>query len=294
MHHDKLNKLIEKIESLPTLPIVYQKVVELCETDNVSIQDLVKVIEMDQPLTLKIMKVANSSFYSTLSEVSSLEHALIKLGLNEIKSIALGLSVYNYFTDIDDNAFDRQLFWKHAIICSQTAKFLSTHFKLPSDDTLFLSGLIHDMGKLVLDVYFHEEFVRIIELVATGRQPFSKAEKAVLGTTHYQVAAKLLKQWRFPQKVTMQVLFHHAPWYSRNNEINSIVIYLANILTKMAGYACHPGEKKIVAEEFADSTECGYINKNGFDLDLAALRIMVGRINEFVHAEHNNVLRLFS
>ena len=207
-------------------------------------------------------------------------------------SIVLGISVYRYFTDMNGDGFDRKRFWEHAIVCSQIAKYLNLHFRLPNDDSLFLSGLIHDMGKIVVDEYLHEEFIQIIETLSTGATTFSKAEKRILGTTHYQISAKLLKQWKFPKKVIFQVLYHHAPWYAKDFETNSIIIYLSNILTRMAGYTCHPAEKKITPEEFAKSAEIKYINKSGFELDYEILKNLIYNIREYIKDESDSVMRL--
>ena len=149
------------------------------------------------------------------------------------------------------------------------------------------------MGKVVLDQYFHEEFLEIIEYVSSHHTTFSKAEKEILGTTHYQIAAKLLKQWNFPTKVIMGILYHHAPWYDKNYATNAIVIYLANILTKLAGHSCHVKEKQIDPYKFASSSEVDFITKSGFDLDYETIKKFISHIQEFVLAETDNVMRLF-
>ena len=287
------DELVQKIEQIPTIPIISQKITEMIGNENISFKELVGLIEKDQALAVKILKVANSAFYGLLSKVSSLEHALIVLGTREVTSIVLGFSVYNFFSDNANGTFDRTRFWKHSIICSQVAKLLGRHYNLPNDDTLFLTGLIHDMGKVVLDQYFHEEFLKVIEYVSVHNTTFSKAEKEILGTTHYQIAAKLLKQWNFPAKVIMGILYHHAPWYDKNYVTNAIVIYLANILTKLAGHSCHAEEKQIDLKEFANSSEVDFIIKSGFDLDYETIKKFIYHIQEFVLVETDNVMRLF-
>ena len=288
-----IDKLIEKIEQIPTIPIISQRIMHIAGDEEASFKELVDIIEKDQALTLKILKVANSAFYGFLSNVSSLEHALVILGTNEVKSIVLGFSVYNFFSHHKSDGFDRKRFWKHAIVCAQVAKLLERHFNIQNDDSLFLAGLIHDMGKVVLDQYFHAEFLQIIEYLSLTHTTFSKAEKEILGTTHYQIGAKLLKQWKFPKKVIMQILYHHAPWYDKNYETNSMIIYLANIFTKLAGYSCHPDEKQIDLHEFANSSEVNFIIKSGFDLDYETIKKLISHIQEFILIEANNVMKLF-
>ena len=216
MNGKNIERFIKRVEEIPTLPIVSQKILPLLGDENVSLKKIAELIERDQALAVKILKVANSAFYATLSRVSSIDHALVILGLSEVRAILLGFSIHNFFTNSKSNGFDRTRFWKHSIICSQVAKYLARYFKIQADDSLFLAGLIHDMGKVVFDQYFHEEFLEIIDYVSTKHESFSKAEKETLGITHYQVAAKLLQQWKFPEKVVMHVFFHHAPWHDKN------------------------------------------------------------------------------
>jgi len=288
-----MDKLIEKIERIPTIPIIFQRIMEISEDEKAPFKDFVGIIEKDQALAAKILRVANSAFYGFLSRVSSLEHALVILGINEIKSIVLGCSVYNFFSRGQTGAFDRTRFWKHAIICSQVAKLLGTHFNTRNGDSVFLAGLIHDIGKVVLDQYLHEEFLQIIEYISLTKTTFSKAEKKILGTTHYQIAAKLLKQWRFPDEVITPILYHHAPWHDKNYGTNSIIIYLANVLTKLAGHSCHPEEKQIDLHEFANSSGVHFIIKSGFDLDYEITKKLICDIQEFILVEADNVMRLF-
>jgi putative nucleotidyltransferase with HDIG domain len=286
-------RLIRQIEELPILPIISQKILEVAADKNTSLRDLSRIIERDQVLAVKILKIANSAFYGFLSKVSSLEHALVLLGTDEVRSIVLGFSVYQFFSADKANSFDRARIWKHAMLCSQITKLLGMHFRIPDDGSLFLSGLIHDIGKVIIDQYFHKEFLQIIDYISSHNTTFSKAEKSILGATHYQIGAKLLKQWNFPPKVVMQILYHHAPWYSNNYEVNSIILYLANILTKLAGYPCHPQENVLNLHEFTRSSEINYINKSGFELDYATITKLIGHIKEFLDDESHNSMSFF-
>jgi putative nucleotidyltransferase with HDIG domain len=170
---------------------------------------------------------------------------------------------------------------------------LGTHFNIRNDDSFFLGGLMHDIGKVVVDQYFYEDFMKIIEYVSFTRSTFSKAEKEILGTTHNEIAGKLLRQWRFPDKVIDQILYHHAPWHDKNHLTNSVILYLANVLTKMAGHPCHAEEKEIDLHEFANSSELDFIIKSGFDLNYETIKNLVSDIQELVLAEADNVMRLF-
>ncbi|MCF8063222.1 MAG: HDOD domain-containing protein [Deltaproteobacteria bacterium] len=289
-----LQDKIRAIEQIPTLPVVSQKLMTIRDDDPDSHRKFVEIIEADQALSLKLLKLANSSFYNSLSRVSSVDNAVVRLGMKEVRNTVLAFSVQGFFSRNGDGSFDRNRFWKHAVVCSQVARFLGNHYRVRKDDSLFLSGLIHDMGKVVIDEYFHDDFLRILDTLGRNRTTFSRAEKAVMGSTHYQIAAKLLKQWRFPTKVVFQTLYHHAPWYDKSYETNTILIYLANLLAKFSGYRCHPDEMTPDPEQFAVSPEADYVVKSGFELDLKTIRNMISHIQELIQEEADSVLTLFA
>ena len=288
----QVNDIINKIENLPTLPVISKQINKLFENDDISIRDLEELIQKDAPLTIKILKIVNSAFYGLINKTSSLEHALVILGLKEVKNIVLAFSIQSYFTNKNNNT-DRERFWKHSIVCSQIAKFLGNHFNAPGKDTLFLSGLIHDMGKLVFDQYFHDEFIETVNMAVTKQIKTSEAEKNILGTTHYQVAAKLLQQWQFPKEVIMQVFYHHAPWHDMNYTSGSIIIYLSDVMSKISGYTCIENEHKTEIDDLLNPKVIDFLTKNGFDLDKKSLEKLLNRINDLITNEMNNVLKIF-
>jgi len=288
-----IDELVKKIDQIPTLPMISQQIMQLLDDKDASFKEIADLIEKDQALAVKILKVANSAFYGSFSQISSIDFALMKLGLGEVRSILYAFSVHHFFSQQESEGFDRTGFWKHSMICSQVARYLGQHFNIQKDDTLFLSGLIHDLGKIVFDQYFHEDFIRIVDHINTQHDSFSSAEKDIIGFTHYQVSAKLLQQWRFPKKVIMQVFFHHAPWNDNNYQTGSIIIYLANILTKIAGFPCLPSERELDPAQFADSKEMEFIIKSGFDLNHQILDNLVQHIQDIICNEGENTLGLF-
>jgi putative nucleotidyltransferase with HDIG domain len=289
----KLDHYIRKVEQIPTLPVVSQKILSTLNDENVSVKKIAALIERDQALAVKILKMANSAFYGTLSKVSSIDHALVILGITEVRAILMAFSVYHFFPATKENGFDRTRFWTHSIICSQVAIYLARFFKVEQTEDLFLSALIHDMGKVVFDQYFHEEFVEILEHVSSFGDSFSKSEKEVLGITHYQVAAKLLKQWNFPEKVVMHVFYHHAPWQDRDYGTGSVIVYLADLFTKLSGYSCHPMEKKIDLSSFVKTKAMNFIIDSGFDLDYETMQKLTVQIKDLIEAESDEVLKFF-
>ncbi len=288
MEKRTIDDIVATIEKIPTLPEVSNEVLAALNEEDVRIEKVTRLIESDPALATQLLKVANSPFSGTISTVSSVSHAIVILGLGEVKSLLLVFAVQKFFARSAGEQTYRKRLWKHSIISSHIARFLARHFHCESDDTLFLSALIHDVGKIVADQYFHEEFRRIIDYVETNHSTFSKAEKEILGATHYQIGAKLLQQWSFPRQVIMQVFHHHAPWQEQNFLNGAIITYLANTFTKLAGYPCLPQEKIIEIDQFAKSKAVDIINKNGFELDLNIINKLLVQIKEILVQEGDN------
>lgn len=285
-----VERILKKIEDIPTLPIISRQILNLLNDENIPLQKIANVIEKDMSLATKLLKVANSPFYGTISKVSSIDHALAILGMNETKAILIAFSVHKFFSDATRCGIDRKKFWRHSIITSQVAKLLSLKYKVDASDTLFLAGLIHDIGKVIFDQYFHEEFLHIVDYVATKKERFRVAEKEVVGVTHGHIAAKVLQQWQFPEKIIYHVYYHHIPWHDKKHTTGSIILYLANYLTKLAGYPSMATEYKVEAAKLASSNAMDFISQSGFNLDEQKIVELVEQIKNYIASEGHSIL----
>ena len=291
----KIDKIVSQVEQIPTLPVVSKRIMELLHNDDVPLSKIGELIEQDLSIATRILKIANSPFYGTLNTITSINHALVILGLTEVKGVLAAISIYNFFPPgSKDSIFSREKFWEHSVVCSQVAKLLSRHFSISDDGSLFLSGLIHDMGKVIFDVYFNKEFTQIVDCVASEKVSFSKAEKKILGVTHYQVAATVLQQWRIPKKIVYQVFYHHAPWQDKIYPTGSCLIYLANIFTKLAGFPASAFEAKLDANQLISPNAMSYLIKSGFDLDTQTIDSLLVQINQLITENGHNVMGFFA
>ncbi len=283
----KLEALILTIEQIPTLPDTSTEILALIDDDNTSIDTITQFVERDQALSIQILKYANSPFFGTINTVSSIKHAIVIIGLGEVKSLLLAFTIQNFFATSHKDEKNRQRFWKHSLICSHIANYLARYFQFTSDSTIFISALIHDLGKIIVDQYLHDEFISVVDQIETRHTTFAEAEKAILGLTHYQIGAKLLQQWNFPAQVISQVYHHHAPWLDKNYRQGSTIIYLANIFTKMAGFPCLEGEKGLEMGLFAKSKAMRLIRESGFELAEDNLMELLKNIQQLLGDNHD-------
>jgi putative nucleotidyltransferase with HDIG domain len=232
----KIRKVTESIISLPTLPTVVSKMIELVDNPRTSAASLARLISTDQALTAKILKLANSAYYGFPREIATVNMAIVVLGFNTVKDMGLSLSVFQVFKDADgDKAFDVAKFWEHSIGCGAAARMLSRRLKYRLVGETFVAGLLHDIGKVILNQYMHKEFIEIIRLCKNGEQTLDAAEESVIGTSHAQVGSWLAEKWNLPKTMVDAILHHHDPWLAAVEPELVAIVNLAN-------YLCHCGK----------------------------------------------------
>lgn len=225
--------LVARINSMPTLPTVALRVIEITANPESSANDLMEIISPDVSLTTKILKIANSPFYGLTREISSLQHAVTVLGFKEIRNLVISTVAFESFKNLNQGGkFDISKFWRHSFYCALAAKVIAVNLKIESSE-LFVAGLVHDIGKLAMYVTFPSEFMMQLEIMNPLRIKYTsfEAEKDVFGMTHDEVGMKLLKKWMFPENMLIAVGYHHRPLEADKNSLFPIIVHIADILT---------------------------------------------------------------
>lgn len=233
LKQERLRKITESIIGLPTLPTVVTQMIGLIDNPQTSARDVSRLIATDQALTAKILKLANSAFYGFPREIATVNHAVVVLGFETVKSLGLSVSILERFAGgVGHSAFDRQKFWEHCIACGVAARILASKLRYRVQGEAVAAGILHDIGKLVLSQYFDEEFGEIIELAHADDLYIGKAEEAVLGVTHAEVGSWLAGRWNLPDQLVDAIAYHHTPGrLERNAELPSL-IHLADFLCR--------------------------------------------------------------
>ena len=230
------NIIIDKIKYLPTLPVMIHKVLALVGDEATSAKKLGSLISYDQAISSRLLKVANSAYYGFMGEVATVQHAIVILGFKEVKSLALGITVFNAInTTNSESSIVREEFWMHSIGCALAGQLICKKVGGADTETAFTASLMHDIGKLVLDNFFTPEYGKVLAKVKTNGVSMVEAEKEVMGFTHAEVGGWLCERWKFPPVLSFPVSFHHQveKVYSKYLQLTSIV-HLADILCKRA------------------------------------------------------------
>lgn len=228
---ESLVKLISRIDSLPSMPSLYREVVEEAQSKNGSLAKVADIISKDVAMSAKLLQVANSAFFATPGEVSSIIRAVNILGLENIKSLILTIKIFTGSHPKDSPCYSMSSLWSHSISVGMIARGIATQEGFPQNriDEALMAGMLHDVGKVVLMDKLAKECREISELVKSSGCRLWEAEQKIVGTTHAQVGAYLMSLWGLSESAVEAIAFHHCPGKSANESFGTLtVIHLAN------------------------------------------------------------------
>ncbi len=207
-----LNSIIMNTRDLPAMPQVASKVLELSSDPNTSAAQLQQVISDDQAMTARILKIANSAMYSCSRKIKTLTEAIVMLGFNSIRSLVVTNAARNlYNTKNSRTGLKERLLWEHSIGCAFACRYLVQDRHPALTEEAFLAGLMHDIGKLVLNIKVPETFDEIVQIVYNENGDFASSEKELLGFNHAQVGAMLINKWKLSPVLEEVIQNHHNP-----------------------------------------------------------------------------------
>jgi HD-like signal output (HDOD) protein len=241
---EKLRYIAEKVIGLPTLPTVVSKMMELVDNPRTSARSLASLIQSDQVLTAKILKLSNSVYYGRQRQVATVDEAIVVMGFEAVKDMGLSVSVLEAFKSPGENRyFDLTLFWEHAISVGVGSQMLCRTYQPRYNGESFTAGLLHDLGKVVINQYCHDDFLEIMDRVHLGDEDLLAAETTVLATTHDRIGGWLANKWNLPYPIVEAIEFHHQPFLAEKHRPLAALVHLSDYLGRI-GRVGVSGNKK--------------------------------------------------
>ncbi len=245
-------QLLKAVQDLPPMPKVLFKIQKLLLDPNSDTEQIAEYIETDQALAARVLKMANSPFYGMTGKVSTIRHAAIILGfqtLSELTTMAgfsaiMGRKLPGYEYNSDE-------LWKHSLAVALASKLIAEKINPDLANDALTAGLIHDLGKLILDPYVLDQREAFDEFIEDENQTFLIAERQILGFDHAEIASEICSYWKFPESLTLAIKYHHNPSVSNGSEI-AFILHLADYIAVLSGSGYDLDEILDIKEEGTD------------------------------------------
>lgn len=234
----EIQSLVDNACDLISLPEVTLRVNEIANDPNSSADDMAAVISQDPALVVRMLKVANSAYYGLSNEVETISRAVAVLGTNKIRDLVLSSSASEAFDGIPNDLISMQDFWHHSLYCGLLAQILSKKSKKTDSESIFIAGLLHDIGQLLMFNQMPEKSHEAILLLMEGSEELEtfEAERHAFGFDHMQVGAALIKSWKLAPVLQECIEFHHEPQNAKNFKAEVAMINIANAVAVMADF----------------------------------------------------------
>lgn len=211
--NEGLKRVEAYVVGMPSLSVTVEKVLEVCNNPRMSPIDLDRVIQLDPVLMGRVLKLINSAYYGLGTQVTSLARAIIMLGVNTVKNLALSSAVIDRFADKKDfRALNMEGFWRHSLCVGVTAKLLAKKRGVDpkAAEEYFAAGLLHDIGKIPINAALSEEYLRAVAIADMERISLHLAEERAMGIDHSEAGAVIARNWKLSGAIADSIAFHHS------------------------------------------------------------------------------------
>jgi putative nucleotidyltransferase with HDIG domain len=226
-----MNDLLKQVEDLPPLPDIVVRLLHASRDPEISTREMVELIKHDPALTFKVLRLCNSSYYGLPRKINSIQEALVYIGTDTLVNFILAGCLSSFYQQAQEGyGLERGELWRHSVGCAIASRCIAAETSEAHSAQAFTAGLLHDIGKIVLDVYVREEFTAITTLVRQENIPFDEAERRILGFAHTEAGAHLARHWNLPDTLIDAIEFHQEPHKAKIDPLLVSQVHLGNIL----------------------------------------------------------------
>lgn len=217
-------------KTLVSLPTIYFQVERAINHPSSSSTDIANALRTDQGLSARLLRIANSAFYGFPQRVESVEQAIRIIGTRQLHDLVLATVVLTQFRGVDANLVTMKSFWQHSFACGIAARSLAMLRRESNTERFFVSGLLHDIGSLVLYQEFPQRAALALEEHRREKTALDEVERSLIGCDHGQVGAALMTLWKLPESYREVAAYHHNPLGSRSPSVGTAIVHIADIL----------------------------------------------------------------
>lgn len=238
VRQEVLKKAEKTASQMGPASVVVQKVLTVLDQPTSSAKDVEGVIRYDQTLASRVLRMANSAFYGFGGKISTISQAVVILGLNTLRAVLVAATANKMMNrKLSAYGLEDGEFWRHSVLTAIAAKLIAEKLKWKNPEEAFIAGLLHDLGKLVLDGYLADKKDDFFNLLTNHGMRMDEAEMQLLGIHHGTVGRKIAQNWNFPLPLQEVLAFHHDPKRSTESKELCAVVGLASA----AAWRCEDG-----------------------------------------------------
>lgn len=228
-----VDSILRSIARLKPMPSNVSSLLREIERQDTSIDKLTGMIELDQVLTALVLQLSNSASLGYARSCSTVHEAIMHIGLKRLKTVLTTSSATNMMSrSVSGYRLGAGELWHHSITVAVAAEWLAQTFHYPDTEQAYVAGLLHDIGKLLMDQVILSNYIKIADYVASYRMPLSQVEETLIGIDHGKVGGLIAEHWDFPVELADAIRFHHAPSLARTSPKLPAIINLANSFTE--------------------------------------------------------------
>lgn len=216
---------------LVSLPEVCIRLNEILDEPMVTAAELGHIISQDTSLTARLLKIVNSSYYGFPARIETVSRAVTVVGLRELRGLVIAASAVEMFANVPDEILNKVRFWRHSLYCGVIARLLAEQCHVLHSERLFVAGLLHDIGKLIIAQRLPQETKKIALEAESGQHPEFEVEQDLLGFNHAEVGGELMQAWNMPETLFESVAYHHNPGCAKSGIMETCLVHMANIFT---------------------------------------------------------------
>lgn len=233
MMPQRLDQILASVDKMRPMPTSVTRILNALDDPNNTAGMISDLIGLDQALAASVLQMANSAGMGFNSVCTNISDAVMRLGFKRIKVLVLGAASSGPLTRrLNAYRLGAGELWNHSVATAVTAQWISQYLHYADVEEAYVSGLLHDMGKLILDQYLNVDYFRIVELMKTYNLALWQVEEKLLGIDHSMVGSLMAQKWNFPVSLTDAIRYHHAPSLAKSNPQLSAIMNVANALSK--------------------------------------------------------------
>jgi len=238
---NSVEELVRSVDGLVSLPEVCFLVNDLVNDPNSDIEQIGSVISQDPALTLRLLKLVNSPMYGFEAKIETVSRAVLMIGLKELQNMVWATTAVETFSGLSANKVNMAGFWRHSIFAAVLARILARECNVLHPERLFVAGLLHDIGKLVIYHRFPEQLDEVWQAEKEHQLDDGvTAERLVMGFDHAELAAEMLRKWGLSESLATAVQYHHKPRETKEHSLEVSIVHMANVMA----HALESGEEE--------------------------------------------------